>query len=107
MYPQAATYGTEGKPLRKTLRGGYVLGAPMQDLGWFATMVMGVAAGFATFFAATFVGIVSILFYNAAGHKADYTVSYRLIGLPAGLLAMVIALSYLGTFWVKRIMRKA
>ena len=46
-------------------------------------------------------------FLIAAGHPADYTVSYRLIGLPCGVLMAVISLAYLGTFWVKRIARKA
>ena len=91
---------------RKTLGAGYVFGAPVKDLGWFASVVMGVAAGMAAFFAATFVGIVSVLFWNAAGHHADYASSYRLVGLPLGAVVMALALGYLGTFWVKRMLRK-
>ncbi len=91
----------------KTLGAGYVFGAPVKDLGWFASLVMGAATGMAAFFAATFVGIVSILFWNAAGHHADFAVSYRLVGLPVGATVMVVALGYLGTFWVKRVLRKA
>jgi hypothetical protein len=86
---------------------GYLFGAPMTDFGWFASLLMGVATGMAAFFAATFVGIFSILFYNAAGHKVDFAISYRLIGLPAGVLVMALALSYLGMLWVRRITRKA
>ena len=93
-------------PERKTFANGYVFGAPVRDLGWFATVLMGLASGMAAFFAATFVGIMSILFWNAAGHHADFTVSYRLIGLPIGATVMVAALAYLGTFWVKRIFRR-
>lgn len=92
---------------RKTLGAGYVFGAPVKDLGWFASLVMGVAAGMAAFFAATFVGIVSILFWNAAGHHADFTVSYRLVGLPVGAVVMTAALGYLGVFWVRRVLRRA
>lgn len=92
---------------RKTLGAGYVFGAPVKDLGWFVSLIMGVAAGMAAFFAATFAGIVSILFLNARGHHVDYAVSYRLIGLPVGATVMVVALGYLATFWVKRITRKA
>lgn len=91
----------------KTLATGFVFGAPIKDLGWFASLLMGMASGFAAFFAATFVGILSILFWNAAGHHANFTVSYRLIGLPVGLLVMAAALGYLGTFWVKRITRRS
>ena len=43
----------------------------------------------------------------SSGHAADYTISYRLIGLPVGILLGVASLGYLGTFWVKRILRKA
>ena len=92
--------------MRKTLANGYVFGAPVRDLGWFATLLMGMASGMAAFFAATFVGIISILFWNAAGHHADYAASYRLVGLPIGATVMVMALAYLGTFWAKRIFRR-
>ncbi len=93
-------------PERKSLATGYVFGAPVRDLGWFASILMGMATGMAAFFAATFFAIMSILFWNAAGHHADFTVSYRLIGLPIGATVMVLALAYLGTFWVKRIFRR-
>ena len=100
-----STYTTQ-LPERKTFANGYVFGAPVRDLGWFATVLMGMASGMAAFFAATFVAIISILFWNAGGHHADFTVSYRLVGLPVGATVMVLALGYLGTFWVKRILRK-
>jgi hypothetical protein len=80
---------------------------PLGDLGWFASLVMGVATGFAAFFAATFCGIIGILFYNTATHHTvDFTVSYRLIGLPVGIVALVVALGYLGTLWVQRQIRR-
>lgn len=92
---------------QKSFSTGYVFGAPVKDLGWLASLIMGLATGMMAFFLATFVGILFILFYNANGHHADYTVSYRLMGLPSGILMAVLALGYLGTFWVKRITRKA
>jgi hypothetical protein len=85
---------------------GYLFGAPLGDLGWFASLLMGLASGMAAFFAATFVGIMSVLFWNAAGHKADFTVSYRLIGLPVGATVMVLALGYLGMLYVRRVSKK-
>jgi hypothetical protein len=91
----------------KTFARGYVFGAPIKELGWFTMLVMGLALGVMSFFAATFVGIVFILFWNTAGHHADYTVSYRLMGLPTGLVVGIAALAYLGIFWVKRITRGA
>jgi hypothetical protein len=99
-----ASYGTAME--RKSFANGYVFGAPVRDLGWFASLLMGLASGMAAFFAATFCGIFTILMLNAFGHKADYTISYRLVGLPVGLVAMVVSLGYLGTFWAKRVFRK-
>jgi len=78
----------------------------MGDLGWFASLLIGAATGFAAFFAATFVGIVGILFYNSAMHGTlDYQWSYMRLGLPVGIVVLVIAWGYLGTLWVRRIRR--
>jgi hypothetical protein len=76
-------------------------------LGWFASLLIGTAAGFAAFFAATFCGIFGILIYNTATHHAvDYAMSYRLIGLPVGSVVLVLALGYLGAQWVRRLGRR-
>ena len=91
----------------KTLAAGYVFGAPVHELGIIASLIMGLAVGFISFFAATFVGIVVVMVMISSGHAADYTISYRLIGLPVGIVLGVGSLGYLGTFWVKRILRKA
>ncbi len=92
---------------KRTLGAGYVLGAPVGDLGWFASLLMGTAAGFAAFFAATFCGIIGILIYNTATHHAvDFALSYRRVGLPVGLVVLAVSLSYLGSLWVRRQMRK-
>ena len=91
----------------KSLAAGYVFGAPVHELGLIASLIMGLATGFIGFFAATFVGIVVVMVMIGTGHPADYTMSYRLIGLPVGTVMGLGALAYLGTFWVKRILRKA
>ena len=91
----------------KTFAAGYVFGAPVHKLGIFASLIMGLAIGFMGFFAATFVGIVVVMVMISSGHPADYTISYRLIGLPVGITLGVASLLYLGTFWAKRILRKA
>lgn len=86
---------------------GTLFGVPMGDLGWFTSLLMGTATGFAAFFAATFLGIAGILFYNTATHKnIDYAYSYLRFGLPVGLLVLLVALGYLGTLWVRRITRR-
>lgn len=75
----------------------------MGDLGWFASLLMGITMGFAAFFAATFLGIFGILIYNSASHAPlDLAWSYSRIGLPLGLLVMVLSLAYLGTMWIRR-----
>lgn len=84
-----------------------LFGVPFGDLGWFASLLMGVAAGFLAFFAATFCAIVFILVYNSAAHGSiDFALSYRRVGLPIGLLVMALALGTLGTLWLKRILRR-
>ncbi len=86
---------------------GTLFGIPMGDLGLFASLLMGTATGFAAFFAATFLGIVFIMVYNSNSHnKIDFSYSYLRVGLPVGVLALVVALGYLGTLWVRRITRR-
>jgi hypothetical protein len=91
----------------RTLGGGFLFGIPLNDLGWFASLLMGLASGMAAFFAATFCGIVFVLFYNTGGHHTgaaalDYSDSYRRLGMPVGAIVGIIALSYLGMLWMKR-----
>lgn len=85
-----------------------LFGIPMGDLGWFASLLMGAAAGFSAFFAGTFVGIVGIMIYNSTSHQAvDFSLSYKRGGLIAGVITLLLSWGYLGTLWVKRITRKA
>jgi hypothetical protein len=92
----------------RTLGAGYLFGLPLGDLGWFATLLVSVASGFASFFAATFLGIVGLLIANGVTHQTpDYSIAYRLIGLPVGLLVLATASSYLGFLWVRRITRRS
>lgn len=63
---------------------------------------MGSAAGFAAFFAVTFLAILSFLILNSAGHQLNYNLTYRRFGLPAGLIVGGISLAYLLTSWVRR-----
>jgi hypothetical protein len=91
----------------RTIGSGYLFGVPLGDLGWFTTLLMSFAMGFAGFFAATFFAIVGILFYNTAAHRSvDFSLTYKLAGLPVGVLVLVATLGYLGTLWVRRQLRK-
>lgn len=99
-------HGSSTSP--RTARSGYLFGVPLGDLGWFTSLVMSVALGFLAFFAATFCAIVSVLFYNTATHRAiDFALTYRRVGLPVGVLVLLVSLGYLGTLWVRRHLRKA
>lgn len=81
-----------------------LFGAPIGELGWFASLLIGAALGFAAFFLATFVGIVGITIYNSSTHHTvDYSLSYMRGGLITGLLVLILSWAYLGSLWVKRI----
>ena len=102
------TSPTAAHPAPRSFGAGYLFGVPLGDLGWFSSLLIGVASGFLTFFASTFCAIVAILFLNSAGHaNIDFALSYRRVGLPAGLAVMAIALGYLGTLWLKRMLRRS
>ncbi|HEY6413590.1 MAG TPA: hypothetical protein VIX42_07880 [Edaphobacter sp.] len=102
---QASQSGSSNSP--RAIGGGYLFGVPVGDLGWFASLLIGTTAGFAAFFATTFCGIFAILIYNSLTHRAvDYAVSYRFIGLPVGVVTLILAYVYLGILWVKRLGRR-
>jgi len=99
-------HGSSTSP--RTIGSGYLFGVPLGDLGWFTSLLMSFALGFAAFFAATFCAIIGTLFYNTVMHRTvDFALTYKRVGLPVGLLVLVAALAYLGTLWVKRQLRKA
>lgn len=103
---QASQNGSTSSP--RTFGAGYLFGVPLGDLGWFTSLLMSFALGFAAFFAATFCAIIGILFYNTATHHAvDFALTYTRVGLPVGVLVLVVALGYLGTLWIRRKSRKA
>jgi hypothetical protein len=86
---------------------GVLFGIPLGDLGWFSSLLMGVATGFAAFFLTTFVSIMSLLVYRiASGHNPDFAIAYRDIGFPVGVLVLVLALSYLSVLYARRMARK-
>ena len=109
MTPTQTTKSTRPASPTPRLSGqGYLFGVPVGDLGLFTSLIMGTAIGFAAFFAATFVGIISLLVYNTASHHAiDYSFAYKRFGLPIGLVALFVAYAYLGTLWTRRILRRA
>jgi len=94
---------TNAYGLERARQEGMLFGIPLGELGWFSTLLMSFATGFAAFFATTFLAIVSMLIYlMATGKHPDFSFAYKRAGLPVGLVVLVLALGYLGTLWVKR-----
>jgi hypothetical protein len=103
---QASQNGSAAPP--RTFGAGYLFGVPLGDLGLFTSLLMSFALGFAAFFAATFCAIFAVLFYNTATHRAvDFSLTYTRVGLPVGVLVLLVALSYLGTLWIRRKLRRS
>lgn len=93
--------------IERARREGVLLGIPLGDLGWFQSLLMGTATGFAAFFAATFLSIVALLIYQASTHHAvDYAIAYKRIGFPVGVVVLALALSYLAVQYARRMVRK-
>jgi uncharacterized BrkB/YihY/UPF0761 family membrane protein len=94
--------------VERARRDGVLLGIPLGDLGWFQSLLMGLATGFAAFFATTFCAIMVLLVYTETTHHAvDFAWTYRRAGFPVGVVVMALALSYLFVQWGRRMKRRA
>ena len=83
-----------------------LFGAPVGDFSAFQTVFLSLAMGAASFFLGTFLGIVGLMAISIAKHHAvDYTVSYKWIGLPLGILMLVVSALYLGALLIRRVTR--
>ena len=87
--------------------GARVLGFPLEGFGFFTSLLLSFAAAFFTFFATTFIAIFSLLVWNAgASHKIDFADTYLYVGLPAGILVLLVALPFFGTLWLRAKFRR-
>lgn len=97
--------------VERARREGVLLGIPLGDLGWFQSLLMGLAAGFAAFFGTTFLSIIGFLFYAAVTGTpvGDIHIerTFKFIGFPVGVVVMALALSFLGVQWSRRMVRKS
>lgn len=81
---------------------GTLLGFPLEGFGLFSSLLLSFATAFFTFFATTCIAIFALLAWNLIGHHtANYADTYRYVGFPAGVLALIIALPVFGGFWVR------
>ncbi|QMV18779.1 hypothetical protein GOB94_08855 [Granulicella sp. 5B5] len=93
--------------VERARRDGVLFGIPFGDLGWAQSLLMGTAAGFVAFFMATFLAIVGFMIdMSVTGKTPNFALTYRLIGLPVGLIVWALALGFLGVQWAKRMARK-
>jgi hypothetical protein len=94
--------------VERARREGELFGIPLGDLGWFQSLLMGVATGMAAFFATTFLAIVGMLVYMmVTGSHPDFALTYRRAGFPVGVVVMALALGFLGVQWSRRMVRKS
>ncbi len=78
------------------------LGFPLDGFGLFTSILLTFTAGFLAFFAATTLAIFGYLVWDAgSGHRPDYADTYLYIGLPAGLLVLLVAAVVFGTLWFR------
>jgi len=88
-------------------RDGRVLGFPLEGFGLFTSLLLSFASAFFTFFLTTTIAIFALLFWNVIGHHTvDFADTYLYVGLPAGLLVLIIALPLFGTLWIRAKIRK-
>jgi hypothetical protein len=89
-------------PVEHRHGGAKVLGFPLEGFGFFSGLLLSLAAAFFTFFATTFIAILSLLVWNTgASHKIDFADTYLYVGLPAGALVLLVALPFFGTLWIR------
>lgn len=82
---------------------GRIFGISLGELGLFQSLFLATAFAFLIFFATCFVAIVSLLIYNEAGHHAiDMADTYLYAAAPAGIVALVVGLAVLLSFWMRR-----
>lgn len=83
-----------------------VLGFPKEGFGLFQSVLISFAAALMAFWAATGIAIFSLLFWKfSANHPVNFADTYRYVGLPAGLIVLVVALPYFGFLWLRNKLR--
>jgi ABC-type amino acid transport system permease subunit len=88
-------------------RGRKVFGFPLEGFSLFQSLLLAVASAFLAFFATTCVAIFALLGWNVAGgHAVSYVDTYRYVGLPAGVIVLVVALPFFLVLWVRAKVRK-
>ena len=83
-------------------RGARIFGFPVEGFSLFQSLLIAFASAFLTFFAATCIAIFTLLAWNViGGHAVSYVDTYEYVGLPAGVLVLVVALPVFLVLWVR------
>lgn len=86
---------------------GSFLGFPLEGFGLFQSLLLAFASAFFTFFFTTCLSIFALLAWNLIGHHSvNFADTYLYVGLPAGVIVLLIALPLFGTLWVRAKLRK-
>ena len=84
-----------------------ILGLRYEGFSLLQSVLLALASAFLAFFAATCVAIFALLGWNLiGGHSVSYVDTYRYVGLPTGVLVLVVALPFFCAMWVRGKMRK-
>lgn len=95
-------------PFAPGYTGPRLFGAPVGDFSMLQTLLIVGATGVASFFAATFLAIVTLLVMTQVlHHNLDFSIAYRLVGLPVGIVMLLIAAVYFGAVLLRRLRHKA
>ena len=82
--------------------GDKIFGFPLEGFSLFQSLLLTLALAFLTFFAATCIAIFVLLAWNVlGGHSVNYADTYLYVGLPAGLIVLVLALPFFLVLWVR------
>jgi len=82
--------------------GDRIFGFPLEGFSLFQSLLLSFASAFLTFFATTCVSIFALLAWNVfGGHNVSYVDTYLYVGLPAGVLVLVVALPFFLVLWVR------
>jgi hypothetical protein len=84
-----------------------ILSFPLEGFGLYSSMLLILAAGFLTFFVTTCLAIFALLVWNLFDpHVLRYAAdTYRYVGFPAGVIAMVVAFAIFTTLWIRAKLR--
>jgi uncharacterized BrkB/YihY/UPF0761 family membrane protein len=71
---------------------------------FFKSLAIGLVCAAIGFFTANFIAIVGLAIYQAFSHRTpDYSVAYRIIAAPVGILALLVGFTVIFVRDVKRV----